>query len=153
MQMQRPELLGPATTILDFDEGTKVRFGNTSVTLKGKFHREDATIFKDWGGQIEKLNKTVWGARDSLSNEGVGYGTTADCEQYGEIGARIRILIRQRDSYKSQYEAMCVNHRKAESDLLNFRQAIKKMRNTIIELGKDFLFGVIGVLADFENAK
>jgi hypothetical protein len=63
----RLQLASPVTTVLDFGEGTKVRIGNLTVTLKGKFYRDDSTKIKEAETEAE-LHRKFLSDTDAMLN-------------------------------------------------------------------------------------
>jgi len=52
-------LLSEASKEIDFGEGTKVRIQNTTVTLKGTFHRTDSYLMTRCAREYEECRKTL----------------------------------------------------------------------------------------------
>lgn len=140
----RTELWSEGTTELDFGEGTKVRIKNTTVTLKGKFYRDDSSGLLWYKNQIDAYTKTSAAAHAAI-DEGSQEKYPHDAGY--PIAIRVANLVKNLKFERSEKEKLVCMVVDRDASLRNHKQHFIDLRNKLIEDAKNQFLGLIDTLA------
>lgn len=144
----RPELLSPATDIIDFGEATKVRIKNTTATLHGKFYRDDC-----W--YIQQLKQSEQGSREgraALLDECHQIVNSASLEKYPydsskPLADRLKKLVENLQFERNEKAKLLNMVAIRDTEIRQLKQAFIDLREQLVDAGKKYFFDTISFLA------
>ena len=137
------KLASPATSVLDFGEGTKVRIKNTTVELKGLFLRNDHQSMTVAASTIRAYEKT----QDYLTQAGATRSPlNQDIDRYGLLGARIMNLKQQIDDLRAEVGRKSDVIYNQKNEYANLDRRFRDYQNGVIEAAKKQLFAVVDLV-------
>lgn len=138
-------LYTPATQIIDFGEGTKVRIKNTTHVLKGKFYRTDSLEMRTLDS-LKADNEKVSSALDQAS--ATRSPLTSECAQLGVLGARVMDLRRQVLEAKRETDNARQAWSNSQRELSNCVSDLVTLRREIVERAKNGFFSIVEAIAE-----
>lgn len=154
------KLASEASNVLDFGDGTKVRIGNTTVTLKGRFFRQDSAVYKGLEESYQmtlRENRAVGKCIDRVSVEKYPY------DAHRPISERIETVVKNLEFERKEKQKLLemvssrdttISNLKCDVEFLKreMRNSIRNMREHILDKLSGAIKGVVEK-ADFELEK
>lgn len=139
-------LWSEATTELDFGEGTKVRIKNTTVTLKGKFLRNDNHAFK----MVTVNEAAIQRAHELITQYGVDdnpwMGQEASMQET-RLNVRIMKLIADCKFFKKEKDKLIDMVSNRDTTIRELKEKVINIRDTFCKLAQAHFFNVIDKLS------
>lgn len=135
-----PKLASEATHTLDFGEGTKIRVGNTTVTVKGRFYREDSGYIRqieidrnDLLKERREINKCI----DGTAVEKYAY------DAHRPLIDRVTRIAKNLEHERKEKQKLLDMVASRDTTICNLKQNVdflkKEMRNSIYNMREHLL--------------
>ena len=135
------KLASEATAKLDFGEGTKIRVGNSTITLKGTFYREDACYIRHLKAH-EDANNAAHAALNGRSGEKYPYDAGKPLpERIGNLQDRCDFNLKEKNKLLDMVAVRDTTNRELKA-------ALKQFADKMVIEAKDNFFRAITVISE-----